>query len=525
MGKTLRADTLPAYELVQPASFKQKPGPIHPEPDDALATPTSRLPPKPLPGRQKYRPFVLATLIAVLNVLVLSVLLAHIKDFLPATYWDGYGIQLTGTSCDLVNKENSTRWQATFQINLRGAAHLSFAEAKFIDLVFDLILGQGGRLLLAAVSYLVFMDALLRSMETTPVSYKLYASLVFSSTSLVATWRASKAVFTTKGWRAKLYLTWCALAMIYVLAFPTLIESMTGYVSPSSPGFQLADRQFVKSDSDDLKSCFNVTGGFLLGFDQNLTKAVGPAAHVFDAASRAGLLRKWHPGEAPSGVNSSSPFWSLASYDFDPVYNRTSRDNFTRSYGTFGNRRKYTTNITINGDIHYFNNSSPSIYARPAYCYNDLMLQPDEMVPLSYCFNKDYFVWGFSSIVLYVVLGLQLAWTLGMYCLWLDANLASELVKTGRTIRGPFRAAADLAEAMKETLGDEYCAYTDKEIEKELERSGNMLRYHSTLSDDDDQLLHVGLTSQPGAKVLLSRQKLYGAEDNGRRRRGRRDDR
>ncbi|KAI4265249.1 MAG: hypothetical protein L6R38_009555 [Xanthoria sp. 2 TBL-2021] len=528
MGKTLRADTLPAYELVQPTSFQQKPGPAHPESDDAMVTPTSRLPPKPLPGRQKYRPFVLATLIAVLNVLVLAVLLAHIKYFLPATDWDGYGIQSTGTSCDLVNKENSTRWQSTFQINLRGAAHLSFAEAKFIDLVFDLILGQGGRLLLAAVSYFVFMDALLRSMETTPVSYKLYASLVFSSISLVATWRASKAVFTTKGWRAKLYLTWCVLAMIYVLAFPTLIESMTGYVSPSSPGFQLANGQFVRSDSDDLKSCFNVTGGFLLGFDQNVTKAVGPAAHVFDAASSAGFSLKPDPGEAPSGVNSSSPFWSLASYDFDPVYNRTSRENFTRTDGTLGNGRavgKYTTNITINGGIHFFNNSSPSNYAQPAYCYNDLMLELNQMKPSTYCFNKEYFVWGFSSIVLYVTLGLQLAWTLGMYCLWLDANLASELVKTGRTIRGPFRAAADLAEAMKETLGDEYCAYTDKEIEKELERSGNMLRYHSTLSDDDDQLLHVGLTSQPGAKVLLSRQKLYGAEDKGRRRRERRDDR
>lgn len=131
--------------------------------------------------------------------------------------------------------------------------------------------------------------------------------------------------------------------------------------------------------------------------------------------------------------------------------------------------------------------------------------------------NTNSIIRGFSSIILYVVLGLQLAWTLGMYCLWLDANLASHLVKAGRTIRGPFRAAADLAEAMNETLGDEYCAYTDQEIEKELERSGNMLRYNSTLADDDDQLLHVGLTSQPGARVLLDRRKLYGVAGKGKR--------
>ncbi len=107
-----------------------------------------------------------------------------------------------------------------------------------------------------------------------------------------------------------------------------------------------------------------------------------------------------------------------------------------------------------------------------------------------------------------------MAWTLGMYCLWLDANLASKLVRAGRTIRGPFRAAADFAEALNETLGSEYCAYTDKEIEKELERSGNMVRYNSTLGDDDEQLLHVGLTAQPWARVLLSKVRLYGAQEN-----------
>ena len=311
MGKTLRAGTLAAYELIQRSPSTPKLSSTHQESDHDLVKHTTRLPPKPLPGRQQYRSLVLATLIAILNLIVLAVLIAHIKYLLPPTDWSGYGIDLPGTSCDLVNNKNATRWQSTFQINLRGAAHLSFAQAKIIDLVFDLIIGQGGRLLLAAVSYIVFMDALVRSLETTAISHNLYASLVFSSTSLIATWRASKAVFFTPGWRAKLYLTWCALAMVYVLAFPTLIESMTGYVNPSSAGFQLANGQFVTSDSDDLKSCFNVTAGLLLGFDKNDTKAIGPPAHVFDAASAVGRTQKWDQRQAPSGVNGSSPFWSF----------------------------------------------------------------------------------------------------------------------------------------------------------------------------------------------------------------------
>lgn len=121
---------------------------------------------------------------------------------------------------------------------------------------------------------------------------------------------------------------------------------------------------------------------------------------------------------------------------------------------------------------------------------------------------------GFSSIVLYVILGLQIIWTVGMYAVWMDANINSELVSFGRKIRGPFRAAADLVEAMNETLGHEYCAYKDKEIAKALEGSGDRLRYYSSLTDDNEAL-HIGMTSESTAKVYLSRKRLYGSRGLG----------
>ncbi|KAL8811209.1 MAG: hypothetical protein Q9223_007584 [Gallowayella weberi] len=313
MGTVTRLDTLPAYELIQ-----RKPVPTVTEPDDTSSKQCSNLPPKPLPGRRKYHPFILATVITLLNILGLGLLIGHIKDFLPDTDWDGYGIQLTGTSCDLVNNQNSTRWQSALQINLRGAAHLTFAQAKFIDLLFDLIVGQGGRLLLAAVSYVCFMDALLRSMEVTPVSYQLYASLVFSFNSILATWQATKSVFSTKGWRAKIYLIWCALAMSYVLAFPTLIESVTGYVSPSSAGFNLNNGQIITMDSDELRSCFNVTNATMLGFATNNTRVLGPPAHTFDAAGNMSFYGGSGVGanvRAPAGVNATDPYWTLVTFD------------------------------------------------------------------------------------------------------------------------------------------------------------------------------------------------------------------
>ncbi|KAL8804657.1 MAG: hypothetical protein Q9182_002466 [Xanthomendoza sp. 2 TL-2023] len=310
MVKATRVDPPSAYELLQ-----RKPLPTDPEPDHASSKQCSILPPKPLPGRRKYRPFIAATVITLLNILGLGLLIGHIQYLLPDTDWDGYGIQLTETSCDLVDNQNSTRWQSAFQINLRGAAHLTFAQAKFIDLLFDLIIGQGGRLVLAAVSYICFMDALLRSMEITPVSYQLYASLVFSSNSILATWQATRSVFSTKGWRAKMYLIWCALAMAYVLVFPTLIESVTGYVSPSSAGFNLNNGQIITLDSDELRSCFNVTNATQLGFERNNTHVLGPPAHIFDAAGQmsvSGGLGDGTSFRVPAGVNATDPFWILA---------------------------------------------------------------------------------------------------------------------------------------------------------------------------------------------------------------------
>lgn len=191
----------------------------------------------------------------------------------------------------------------------------------------------------------------------------------------------------------------------------------------------------------------------------------------------------------------------------------------------------YTMNITVNGQMYILQNMSPRDLFDPAYRYGNQTISAYEMEQSPFCFSKSYFVWyvtysllshlytdtefrGFSSIVLYVILGLQIVWTFGMYCVWLDTNIASELVRSGRTVRGPLRAAADLVEAMNETLGHEYCAYTDKEIEKALKRSGDRLRYSASLRDHEE-LLHVGLTAKPEARVLLSKKMLYGAENKG----------
>ena len=85
--------------------------------------------------------------------------------------------------------------------------------------------------------------------------------------------------------------------------------------------------------------------------------------------------------------------------------------------------------------------------------------------------------------------------------------MTSQLLFKNRRLRGGFRAAADLAEAMKDVLGDEFCAYSDDEIARELDHERNGLRYY-TSENNDKGISHIGIGSH--GSLGLDNSKLYG---------------
>ena len=192
--------------------------------------------------------------------------------------WVGVVTVANDDSCDLETASGSSM-QSAFTINIRPKAHLTFLEAKAIDVIWDLCIGQGGRFLLGWISYKVFMDGLLRVMENHAISYALYASMAFEPISVMSIWNTSTALSKTKSWRTKAFLIWFCVSTIYVLAFPTLISAGSGYVSPSNPGFIMEDGSVVTSSSDTLTACVNLTEGALIG-RENGTIVLGPAYHI-----------------------------------------------------------------------------------------------------------------------------------------------------------------------------------------------------------------------------------------------------
>lgn len=141
-----------------------------------------------------------------------------------------------------------------------------------------------------------------------------------------------------------------------------------------------------------------------------------------------------------------------------------------------------------------------------SYCYNNQTI-PD-LQALSECLPEKYFVWGLSSLMVYVTLIIQIIWIFGMYIVWLDARIYSALCRSGRRVRGPFRAAADLSEAMREVLGDETCAYTDGELARELYREPGLSYYATDV--DAREVAHVGLSSRRRGKIPFNSTKIYG---------------
>ena len=236
---------------------------------------TARLPARPLQPHRRIWSLIGVSLVVILCVAALSTLLKELKYLLPDRSSSNLYPGASSLSCDLTLPGNSTVENA-FMIDLRSATHLSFTEAKVIDVAWDLFIGQGGRLLMAWASYRAYMDELVCLLETTAVSYELYTYLTFDTTSLLTTWKSTKALFQSKDWRSRVFLTWFALATIYTLAFPTLMGAATGYVNPSTPGYRMTDGSVVTAQSPNLTYCIAVLSGELIGLT-NQTVAPGPS--------------------------------------------------------------------------------------------------------------------------------------------------------------------------------------------------------------------------------------------------------
>lgn len=106
---------------------------------------------------------------------------------------------------------------------------MSFAQAKTLDMAWNWVAGRGLQFFLAWLAYHVFTSALMRTAEITHVPYGLFASLALYSGRPGCLWDIGKGLLTIRGMRIKFIMAWLLFSTIYLAAFPSLLDVMSGY--------------------------------------------------------------------------------------------------------------------------------------------------------------------------------------------------------------------------------------------------------------------------------------------------------
>ena len=128
---------------------------------------------------------------------------------------------------------------------------MTFTQVKVIDIAWDLIVGRGGQMCLAWVNWRVFNEWLVWHLERYRTSYKMYTAVALQTTSLTSLGVLAKEFlyFGERNWGR--FLRWLAMfsmliSTLYVLAFPTLMAAMTGYITTYEPYMEDYDRNLIE---------------------------------------------------------------------------------------------------------------------------------------------------------------------------------------------------------------------------------------------------------------------------------------
>jgi hypothetical protein len=122
--------------------------------------------------------------------------------------------------------------QLILSVNSIVAQGLTYSGVRGIDISWNLVVGQGGRALLGWISYIVFSDALSRSLETLPGTYEFYSSVSFNTTAISSALVYAKSFCKFKGLKRSWLLGWIFISTVGILLWPSIVGASAGYVHP-----------------------------------------------------------------------------------------------------------------------------------------------------------------------------------------------------------------------------------------------------------------------------------------------------
>ncbi|KAH9901927.1 hypothetical protein F4778DRAFT_781809 [Xylariomycetidae sp. FL2044] len=368
--------------------------------------------------------------------------------------------QSNGLPCDVEPLWSS--WAALLEPNVR-TGHMSFAAAKVIDVVFDLVVSRCGQLLLAWYSGRIIRDVLVRLAMEHGVDLQLFYALALDTNSLSAALRSQTAWRWTKSRRTIIILSTVSLTILYVVAFPTLASTATSPVG--------ATRSSILLPNDDT-----------VGVDPFIQSA----AFRFNNTGVPGAPTSWvvlaREIRAPPGV----------------VGNRSVIMQLTgASYGGYGVAHLGPYDLTLQNGTWYalandtqtdcgfyyeneyvLGNSKGVAQSDPYLLFSDRLL----CVP-----DGDAYVWGASWELLFLISILHIVWSIMLLVLSIEASYKCDLVRKGKRSLATWQALTDLGTVLYSLLHAESSAQATGQ-ELEVPRKRQLVTYEQTYDEVNGRL-------------------------------------
>ncbi|KAJ9613136.1 hypothetical protein H2200_003077 [Cladophialophora chaetospira] len=382
-----------------------------------------------------------------------------------------------------------------FQITL-GFGELSFSTAKLIDVCWDVIVGRGGQAILVAISFIVFSKALVRSMESSPVSYGTFEAVTLQHGSLTANLKLARDLLKSRSVRARAAVVWMIVSGAFVLAFPTVVSAMTGY--------SVNIESFVEVDNGNLIQYSNFTlVRYIVHDADRIDKSLGKDFQVTTAGNVKGsreisqiddydysdlCVAQYYPAENSNGTADWSDtaghptcdfYWHVSEYGYRYGFLGDLQGPTTFNYsGQLVNLTKPSLNITAifwkedwiqseasNGKDwwdypfgYYWKNSNGVApfhnFSDPTFTNGQFTYDLEQLNLRGRCQQSGTnYQWGFSFLVLFSFIIVSLVWCAGMYVMFVDAFLHSRIDRVGRSM-GLQRAILDLAYCMHKDVDE-----------------------------------------------------------------------
>ncbi|SPO07045.1 uncharacterized protein DNG_09739 [Cephalotrichum gorgonifer] len=375
--------------------------------------------------------------------------------------------------------KNSFDWwapRAFFEISLSAGA-FSFANVKVIDIAAQVVVGRGGQALLAFISWCVFAKYLTAKMTESPITYATFwVIFLHQEPTLVSTYRLMRDFLFRRGPGSITAAAFMLFTVVFLLVFPTFVNSMTGYKTTNEPYVKGFDQNMILLDKLD-KVAYIVHDGHRINQtdDYILRSYEGPMITTLSSGiARSDCSRSTPPKECDATRDISEYTKKYGFYGL--LDEETEFNGITLPAPALNVSAFYLTGSTFYGEQY----TDPRTGQQPFRDINRMQyVSSNELYSLEHVSSQgscqpssDTYQWGASFPQLFVMLVALSLWSIGIFAMWYKAHRRLPLAEDLKVPSG-WRGVLELSRAMEAELTDagiDLAATSDRQAKREIQK-------------------------------------------------------